>query len=101
MRLNGGTGLSTHSLQVALPGLRLFPNPAGSRGSVQLQAEIGAVAATVRVLTTLGQLVRTQEPTAPDRGHAELALAGLTPGTYLVQLRTASGRQLVQRLVVF
>ncbi|MDO7877543.1 FG-GAP-like repeat-containing protein [Hymenobacter sp. ASUV-10] len=100
LHLNGGTGLSTRGPAAPRTILRLYPNPAGSHGTVQLEASMGAEAATAQVYNTLGQLLRTQAVPAAARGRAVLPLTGLAPGTYVVQLRTAAGRQLSQRLVV-
>nr|WP_262907925.1 T9SS type A sorting domain-containing protein [Hymenobacter sp. 15J16-1T3B] len=69
----------------------LTPNPAS--GAVRVAYDLPAAGAvTVSVQNLLGQLVRQQTPVRQGAGQQEqvLALAGLAPGLYLVQVQSGS-----------
>jgi hypothetical protein len=80
--------------------MALAPNPAS--GSVSVAYDLAkATTATVKVQNLLGQTVRELAPVRQSAGSQsqELALQGLAPGLYLVQLQTANVAQ-TSRLVV-
>ncbi|WP_201985738.1 T9SS type A sorting domain-containing protein [Hymenobacter rubidus] len=67
-------------------GIRLFPNPAHGRATVQLPA--GTATATLTILDALGRTLRTQ--TATPNSTTELDLTGLAPGLYAVRVAVGS-----------
>jgi hypothetical protein len=87
-----GVLATRHPLEAAL---RLAPNPAHGRASVQLPAGTGP--ATLTILNALGRPVRVQ--TAATGATAELDLSGLAPGLYAVRVETG-GRSATQKLLV-
>ncbi|GAA4352133.1 hypothetical protein GCM10023185_11510 [Hymenobacter saemangeumensis] len=74
--------------------LQLVPNPA--RGRVVVALPPGAVA--LKLVDALGRTHRTQA-LRPATAEAEISLAGLVPGLYLVRVQ-AGGQTLSQRLLV-
>ena len=72
--------------------LHVYPNPASGTAKVQLAS--GAATAPLLLLNTLGQVVLSR-PTLAAGQVAQLLLAGLAPGLYIVQCGA-----LRQRLVV-
>ncbi|MDO7848784.1 hypothetical protein Q5H92_20630 [Hymenobacter sp. M29] len=83
-----------------LAGFSLAPNPAHAAATVLLPAMPGAVAATLTLRDALGRAVRTQQvPLLATGTTAEIALAGLAPGLYRVQVQ-AGGQQASRVLVV-
>ncbi|MBF9220587.1 FG-GAP-like repeat-containing protein [Hymenobacter ruricola] len=74
--------------------LVLFPNPARHSAYLQLPAG-GSTPPSVRVLDATGRVVRTV-PLKPGQGGAELPLAGLPAGLYLVQAGNTTQRLLVE-----
>ena len=76
----------------------LSPNPAHAAATVQLPAGLGASTLTLR--DALGRTLRTVVVNVPPAGlRHELALTGLVPGLYTVQVR-AGNTSGTQRLVV-
>ena len=80
---------------VPLAGFTVAPNPARGTATVQLPALPGA--ATLTVLDALGRTVRTQS--AVSNARAELDLAGLPAGLYVVRVAAGSSSA-TRRLVV-
>jgi Secretion system C-terminal sorting domain len=76
--------------------VRLFPNPATDRVTVQLPAE--AAQATVRVINALGQVALLQ--TASAVSAVSLDLRGLPAGAYTVVVSTPGQPATSQRLLV-
>ena len=72
--------------------LSVFPNPARERISVECEAEMRRVT----LCNALGQQLLRVNPNAPQ---AELQVAGLPSGLYLLRVQTASGSA-VRRVVV-
>jgi hypothetical protein len=88
-----GVALATAPAFARVAGeLHLYPNPA--RGTVTIALGTGAVAAPLQVLNALGQLVLSRPALAAGQA-AQLPLAGLAPGLYVVRCGA-----LRQRLVV-
>jgi hypothetical protein len=88
-----GVALATAPAFARVAGeLHLYPNPA--RGTVTVALGTGAVAAPLQVLNALGQLVLSRPALAAGQA-AQLPLAGLAPGLYVVRCGA-----LRQRLVV-
>ena len=84
------------------PAWQVGPNPARGVCTVIVPAAPGRGSrpATFRLLNPLGQVVRTQTVALPAAGGAvPLAVAGLPPGLYTVQLTTDAGRS-TRRLVL-
>ena len=77
--------------------LKIFPNPAHGRATIQLPAVPGAATATLTILDALGRTLRTQ--TAATNTKADLDLTGLAPGLYAVRV-AAGGNTATQKLVV-
>jgi hypothetical protein len=78
--------------------LALYPNPATETTTVQLLGGAPHEAATLRVYTTRGELVRSQKLAQP---RGQLALQGLAAGLYQVVLFDGQGQRLgSQRLSV-
>lgn len=68
-----------------------YPNPSGRAAEIRLHWDAPAApGSTLRLLNTLGQELRVVG-LAPGSQDAAVATAGLAPGCYLVQLRTAAG----------
>ena len=74
----------------------VYPNPA--RGTAYVRLPAGPQPATVSVLNSLGQLVRTQRVAAGETAAA-LPLAGLARGVYSVRVALPDGT-VTKRLVV-
>ena len=72
--------------------LQVYPNPA--RGTITVELGKGATAAPLLLLNALGQAVLSRPALAAGQA-AQLSLAGLAPGLYVVRCGT-----LAQRLVV-
>lgn len=89
-----GTPLATVPAAVAssVDGLQVYPNPASGTATVQLGS--GAATAPILLLNTLGQIVLNRPALAAGQ-VAQLPLAGLAPGLYIVRCGT-----LHQRLVI-
>ncbi|MDO7851202.1 T9SS type A sorting domain-containing protein [Hymenobacter convexus] len=78
----------------------LAPNPARTAITVQLPAVPGAPTATLTLTDALGRTLRTETVALPAAGlRHELALSGLAPGLYAVQVQ-AGAATATQRLVV-
>ncbi|RTQ49704.1 T9SS type A sorting domain-containing protein [Hymenobacter gummosus] len=79
--------------------LAVYPNPASGRQATVEASGLPAGPATLRLLNSLGQVVRAE--TLQVRGilRHELLLTGLAEGVYSLQLSTAAGTA-TQRLVV-
>ena len=71
-------------------GIALLPNPARSTVKVSIPSRLAAV--EIEVVNAMGQTVLSAS------GTADLNVANLTPGVYLVKVATSDGR-LVSRLV--
>ena len=71
-------------------GYEAFPNPATDQLTLR---QPGAQAVSVRLLDALGRVVR-QQPAVPE---AQVAVAGLPPGLYVVQWLGASGQLVATR----
>lgn len=72
--------------------LRLFPNPATDRVVVESDGAMNQVL----IINALGQVVASRQ--ANGAQHLDLSIADLTPGLYIVRIRTANGmasRQLI------
>ncbi len=72
--------------------LNVFPNPASDRISVECETEMRCVT----LCNALGQQVLRVNPNAPQ---AELQVAGLPRGLYLLKVETAAGSA-VRKVVV-
>ena len=83
---------NTSIKQTATASLKLFPNPARERISV----ECGTEMRRVTLCNALGQQVLRVSPDAPQ---AELQVAGLPRGLYLLKVETANGSA-VRKVVV-
>ncbi|RZJ34711.1 MAG: T9SS type A sorting domain-containing protein [Flavobacterium sp.] len=64
----------------------IYPNPAGNNVDVDL----GEASAKIAIYNMLGQLVKSHPETA---GAATLDISDLESGTYLVEVRTTTGKQ--------
>ncbi len=71
--------------------LKLVPNPA--TGHVRLQLNTPIANATVVLVNTLGQSVRTYNINTDDNNGAELDLSGVSTGTYMVHVVGTSVRK--------
>ena len=71
--------------------LKLVPNPA--IGQVRLQLTTPMNNAEVRLLNTLGQMVRTYNISTDENQAAELDLSGVSVGTYMVHVMGTSVRK--------
>ncbi|WP_157887045.1 T9SS type A sorting domain-containing protein [Hymenobacter sp. PAMC 26628] len=97
--LADGTALAT-SAPAPRAGMAAYPNPARARATVQVPAVPGAAQATLALLDARGRVLRTWAVPLPTAGtSAEVALDGLAPGLYQVQVQ-AGGWRAVQPLVV-
>ena len=77
-----------------------YPNPARARATVWVPAVPGAARAALALLDARGRVVRAWAVPLPAAGtSAEVALDGLAPGLYHVQVQ-AGGWRTVQPLVV-
>jgi len=78
----------------------VFPSPAHGTATVLLPAALrGSQATAVTVLDNVGRVVLTRTMPASAAETLQLPLAGLAPGVYTVQARTAVGL-VAKRLVV-
>lgn len=84
--LLSGQNIVTHVEAVTAPvsALQLYPNPAMDRLTVRLPA---GVPANIRVLDAIGRVVLTRPA---QSGSFELDLAGLSAGTYLLEMQAGS-----------
>ncbi|WP_125916551.1 T9SS type A sorting domain-containing protein [Hymenobacter coccineus] len=97
--LADGTALATNA-PAPLAGVVAYPNPAQVRATVRVPAAPGAARATLTLLDARGRVVRAWAVPLPATGTtAEVALDGLAPGLYHVQVQ-AGGWRAVQPLVV-
>ncbi|WP_190242760.1 T9SS type A sorting domain-containing protein [Hymenobacter lapidiphilus] len=88
--------LSAPGGKVATIGARLYPNPATTTATLELPAPT-AVVAQLTLINTTGQTLRTQLlPIGTMR--AEIVLAGLPAGLYLVRLEQSGSLPVVLRL---
>ena len=83
---------NTSIKQTATASLKLFPNPARERINVECETEMRRVT----LCNALGQQLLRVSPNAPQ---AELQVAGLPRGLYLLRVETASGSA-VRKVVV-
>ncbi|GAB3829980.1 SBBP repeat-containing protein [Hymenobacter jeollabukensis] len=80
--------------------LQLYPNPAAGRHVRLLATDLSGATAELRVLNSLGQLVRHETRPLPARRlDYTLELPALPAGAYTVQLRTAAGTHTGQLLL--
>ncbi|RAK68184.1 SBBP repeat-containing protein [Hymenobacter edaphi] len=80
--------------------LQLYPNPAAGRHVRLLATDLSGATAELRVLNSLGQLVRHEtRPLLARRLDHTLELPALPAGVYTVQLRTAAGTHTGQLLL--
>ena len=89
---NRGTATATKTEAARALALRIYPNPATARATVETAAPT-----RVTVLDLAGRTVRVAD--AAQRRH-ELELSGLAAGLYLVRAVGADGTAAVQRLAV-
>ncbi|HVZ41339.1 MAG TPA: hypothetical protein VHI13_18815 [Candidatus Kapabacteria bacterium] len=82
--------------------LLAYPNPSAGHLSLQFEPMQGE-RYMVDLLDALGRTMRTIELPAPAlaSGHAEMDLAGLPAGAYVVTLRAASGGMRMTRVVLW
>ncbi|SHK35018.1 Por secretion system C-terminal sorting domain-containing protein [Hymenobacter psychrotolerans DSM 18569] len=85
LHLQDNMPLSTRA-QANNPSLAVYPNPASTQQPLRIELPATAKG-TVRLLNTLGQVVRTQ-PLAV--GKAAMSITGLAAGRYVVQVQTAT-----------
>ena len=96
----GGNGPLASTSALLAGGLRLSPNPAHGRATVELPAVAGAARATLTLRDALGRTVRTHTAALPAAGlRHELDLSRLAPGVYLLQVQ-AGAAQTTRRLLV-
>ena len=78
----------------------VYPNPAHASATLLLPVALRGTAATaVAIVDNLGRTVLTRTLAAGTAETLDLPLAGLAPGVYSVQARTAAGL-VAKRLVV-
>lgn len=87
--------LSSHPA-LALTGISAYPNPAATGQPLQLSARDGRPQ-PVR-LTVRDAVGRTLATATATTGQSTDVLAGLPAGSYLLEIRTADGRQGIQRI---
>ena len=78
--------------------LAISPNPAHGRATLRVPAEAGTATAMLTVLDALGRPVRTQ--IVLTNARAELDLAGLPAGLYVVRVQAGGSPPATQRLVL-
>lgn len=80
--------------------IAVYPNPSSGRFRVQILGNTGD-GAVISIFSVLGVVVHQGYiPAATGTNHVvtyELPLQGLYPGTYLLQIRTASAQVITQR----
>ncbi|GGF18929.1 T9SS type A sorting domain-containing protein [Hymenobacter cavernae] len=92
-------GVLTASQPDQAPEIELYPNPAHTLTTVRVPKTLSSRnAGQVQVLNALGQVVRTAR-LSPALGEAVLDVTVMSPGVYLLQIPTATGRA-SRRLVV-
>lgn len=73
--------ITTRVFDPELPGLRIYPNPAGSRLNVYFDGSVTAI----RIVNLQGQVL-IQQTLERSQFQMEVSLEGLRPGTYLLQI---------------
>lgn len=92
LHLNAQRVTATQSARLTGAELQLYPNPAHGAAVTVSAAGLPAGAVELRLVNSLGQVLRTEPLTSTGRLlERPLPVAGLPAGVYTVQLRTASG----------
>lgn len=78
----------------------VYPNPAKNSATLSFDV-LRTASVNVRLMNSIGQVVRSYNPTGSDKGQftQELDLKGLAPGIYNININ-AGGQQTQQRLVI-
>ena len=91
------TNTTAEVVPAGSPELRIYPNPARGAFQASMESFQQPIYPAVIALSDMnGRLVRQVE----QSGNADIDTAGLPPGIYVVQVRTAAGQTGVARVVV-
>jgi hypothetical protein len=98
-RVSGQATVNTAALAAGLgANLHVFPNPATSETVIRYSLPAGTSEATLLLFNMVGAEVKRWAVRSDDAG--QVTVSGLAAGTYMYQLRSASGSLGVQRSVV-
>jgi hypothetical protein len=93
-------GIGVEEIHGNVARMDLSPNPAEDRVTIDVQLREAGTSATLELIDLDGRLVQGMNKTFQGtQGRWQLSLEGLSPGVYLVRLRTPDGGA-VRRLMV-